>query len=206
MNKIHFKLKENQEVFFTSDQHLLHKNILQLGSRPFLDMKEMRDGLISNWNSVVKKDDIVFNCGDILWVGNNKYFREFYAELNGFIYTIPGNHDSESLLADMSRQGIINLCSDIVHLWIEYEEKPTIYEAAISHYPLLTWSGRNRGSVNIYGHIHSGPKSTASEGGLPFSSLQYDMGVDNNNYFPIGFREILKKINHPKFTNLITNA
>lgn len=51
-------------IFFTSDTHIGHVNIIKYCSRPFGNVEDMREGLIERWNSVVKKEDIVYHLGD----------------------------------------------------------------------------------------------------------------------------------------------
>ena len=40
-------------VFFTSDTHFNHTNIIRFCSRPFKDVEHMNETLIANWNRVV---------------------------------------------------------------------------------------------------------------------------------------------------------
>ena len=51
-------------------------------------------------------------------------------------------------------------------------------------------------SIQLFGHIHSGPLSTSED--TSRSSMlyptQYDVGVDNNDYKPISWREVESKI------------
>ena len=56
MDKVKIKLHENQKVFFTSDLHFQHKNVIRFCGRPFENTKDMELKLIENWNSVVSKD------------------------------------------------------------------------------------------------------------------------------------------------------
>lgn len=58
----------------------------------------------------------------------------------------------------------------------------------LSHFPYQYFTG-----YNLHGHIHSGPRSSASER-LPRRLRQYDVGVDNNNYFPINLEQIKLKL------------
>ena len=39
-------------VFFTSDTHFNHTNIIRFCSRPFKDVEHMNETLIANWNRV----------------------------------------------------------------------------------------------------------------------------------------------------------
>ena len=53
-------------IFFTSDTHFNHENIIKYCSRPYVDKNEMNEDLIKRWNSVVKENDIVFHLGDFM--------------------------------------------------------------------------------------------------------------------------------------------
>ena len=77
--------------FYISDLHLGHKNILAFDNRPFFSLEEMTETIISNWNSVVGKNDSVYVLGDMFW--NNAEIPIVLPRLNGFKYLIKGNHD-----------------------------------------------------------------------------------------------------------------
>ena len=51
-------------MFFTSDTHWGHANSIKYCNRPFIDVVEMDEQLIDNWNSVVKANDEVWQLGD----------------------------------------------------------------------------------------------------------------------------------------------
>jgi calcineurin-like phosphoesterase family protein len=44
---------EMSETFFTGCTHFGHANIIKLCNRPFHDVEEMNERLITNWNHVV---------------------------------------------------------------------------------------------------------------------------------------------------------
>ena len=67
MQKIHIELKPGQKLFFTSDLHIGHRNVLKFCHRPFENEKAMAEEFIKRWNSVVSEDDIVFDLGDMFW-------------------------------------------------------------------------------------------------------------------------------------------
>ena len=46
-------------VFFTSDLHLGHRNIIRLCNRPFSSIDEMDECLIEKWNKKVTNADTV---------------------------------------------------------------------------------------------------------------------------------------------------
>ena len=79
-------------IFFTSDTHWGHLNILKFCNRPWPTVEEMDEALINNWNSVVGEHDIVFHLGDFAFAPNSKW-KEILGRLNGIHYLILGNHE-----------------------------------------------------------------------------------------------------------------
>ena len=51
---------ETQNIFFASDYHLGHHNVIKYDNRPFKNVDEMHGVLLKNWNETVGQDDIVF--------------------------------------------------------------------------------------------------------------------------------------------------
>ena len=54
-------------VFFTSDTHFNHTNIIRFCSRPFKDVEHMNETLIANWNRVVGPDNIDKDTQKVEW-------------------------------------------------------------------------------------------------------------------------------------------
>jgi calcineurin-like phosphoesterase family protein len=158
-------------------------------------VEEMNEVLIENWNKVVSKDDTVFHLGDFAF-GGSSVWNSIIPRLNGHINLIIGNHDRKNL-----RQGYMLYFDMVVpQLQIEIEDN-SIY---LNHYPFLCYGGSYRGVWQLFGHVHSGPQA----GGLDISRLrvllptQYDVGVDNNNFIPISYREVKEKIESQKNESL----
>ena len=93
---------EGSKVFFTSDTHFYHGNIIRFCNRPFKDVGMMNETIISNWNNTVGLDDIVFHLGDFC-LGGSAEWTKILDRLNGKIYLILGNHDLKNL-----RQGYVD--------------------------------------------------------------------------------------------------
>lgn len=53
-------------VYFTSDLHLGHENVIKLCNRPFDSIEEMDEALIRNWNRKVTNGDTVYVLGDLI--------------------------------------------------------------------------------------------------------------------------------------------
>ena len=67
------------EIFFTSDTHFGHGNILELcpTTRPFASAEEMNDVIVERWNEKVGKKDTVYHLGDfagMVYVGEQNPF------------------------------------------------------------------------------------------------------------------------------------
>jgi calcineurin-like phosphoesterase family protein len=180
----------SEHLWFTSDLHIAHKNIIAFSKRPYKDIREMREALFANWNEVVGEDDDVFILGDFAWTGNIEKIAWFLSQLKGRKHLIYGNHDVQNRF---DREVVSNLFASAGHyleIEVEDEDMESPQMIVLSHYPFLTWNGKLRGSWQLFGHIHSGPLSIASERNLPLSNGQYDVGVDNNNYYPISYNDI----------------
>src|SRR3990167_7246288 len=84
-------------IYFTADLHFGHKNIITFCNRPFAGTQEMNRALIDNWNSRVQKSDEVYLLGDVSFAAA-EYTKHMLEQLNGKIYLIKGNHDSDKAL------------------------------------------------------------------------------------------------------------
>lgn len=168
-------------VFFTSDMHFFHNNIISHAGRPFSCLDEMHTALVERWNSRVGTGDIVWILGDVSFGGNHKT-EEMLNRLNGTKNLILGNHDYSKSTAYMN-MGCINQ--------IQIYEELSIGGKFIVlfHYPISDWNGRYRGNLHLHGHLHSKTPFEFS-GGLK----RLDVGVDAWNYYPVSLEEVLDKL------------
>ena len=185
------KIDNPSKVFFTSDSHFSHFNVAKLCNRPYSSRSEMNQGLINNWNNVVPEDGIVIHCGDFMLphkVGYKEYSK-YINKLNGTIYLTRGNHDKIDL-GNYDDKLIVNDC-----MYIQVE-KTLIYA---QHYPCLAFNG----DIQVFGHIHtlSDGKVHGLDSDVPdkLKFNQYDVGVDQNNYTPINYNELINIINERQF-------
>jgi len=77
-------------VWFTSDHHFGHGNIIGYCDRPFGDAHEMNVKMSNYWNEVIMPDDIVYHLGDFSF-HSDKYIDR----LNGRVVLVKGNHDNK---------------------------------------------------------------------------------------------------------------
>lgn len=182
-----FSLSEDK-LFFTSDPHYGHENILKYCHRPFSSIKEHDEELIRLWNETVPEDGIVFILGDIGFC-SEAYLKSILNRLNGKIYWIIGNHDWRRITP-----GIMNRFECITQQMVITVDNKIVY---LNHFPFLCYPDSDRHPVyQFFGHVHSGPLSSSSDISrlVHLNKRQYDVGVDNNEYKPISFQDIMKKI------------
>ncbi len=199
--KYDFVIEDASKIFFTSDLHANHFNIISSCNRPFKDEKEMNEALIEKWNSVVDDKSTVFCLGDFAWGGYHKW-KEFREKLNGKIVLIVGNHDLKNLTT-AAKNELFDYVTQ--QMYIRIEGRP-VY---LNHYPFLCYAGVYREPQDqvwaLHGHIHLGPNSLGGRD-IPrmkyLMPTQYDVGVDMNNYTPISWNEIKEKIEYQVKNNI----
>ena len=162
-------------IYYTSDLHLGHENIIKHCNRPFSSVVEMDRVLINNWNSVITNRDQVYIAGDIAFRGNKADIIAKIRRLNGKKFLVVGNHDGW-LLND----------EDFKNLFVTIDLRLTVSDngrkVVIHHYPMVEWDGFFRGSYHVYGHIHNGsPQAAAIMKTIPNA---FNAGVDLNDFMP----------------------
>lgn len=135
-------------IYYISDTHFYHSNIINLANRPFKDIDLMKQVLIDNWNTTVTNNDTVYFLGDFSFKCNQQTSIELLKQLNGKKYFIKGNHDKENWLNKIKEQGLIED-------WYSYKEiNDNNRMVILCHYPLHSWNGLYHGSYHLYGHVH----------------------------------------------------
>jgi len=153
--------------WFTGDEHYGHANIIEFCNRPFRDVHHMNKELILRHNEVVAHNDVVVHAGDFTLHGSARKAQEFIERLNGKHVFVRGSHDK----------------------WMDrsYHERweKTIenQKVVVDHYAGRVWPKSHFNSWQLYGHSH---------GGLPPEGKQWDVGVDNNNFYPVSFEQIVQ--------------
>jgi len=156
-------------MYFTSDHHFFHENIIKLTNRPFTSLDQMHETLIKNWNSMVTDEDIVIVVGDFIFrQGSFRQWKTVLDQLNrkSLIWLL-GNHDPKQYNYCIKLGA--NLACNELTLKIANEK------VAVSHYPYQpSWFKKqiirytnsryydslhkrpvNHGQFLIHGHTHS---------------------------------------------------
>lgn len=186
---------EAKNVFFTSDYHLNHDNIIRHCNRPFRDTEEMDSAIIDRCNELVGGNDILFNLGDFCF--HNRRDGITQTELAAryrnrlackTIFFVWGNHDKRLRSSDDFRR-LWRGTYDI--LMVEAGGKQIV----LSHYPYRSWERSCHGSWNLYGHDHG---EMPDDAGL----LSFDVGVDCWDFRPVVFEQALDVMSRKTPRNL----
>lgn len=161
------------KTYVYADPHFGHKGVTQFlrsdGSklRPWNDVKEMDDALISLYNSVVRPSDKVYFLGDIAFKPTT---LNILCHLNGDKVLIKGNHDTLKLsqyatyFRDVRAYGIYN-------------------KFLLSHIPVHPLQ-KSRWRGNIHGHMHSNKLDD------PWYTC---VSVEQTDFKPIDIEEVMAK-------------
>jgi len=173
--------------WYTADTHFNHANIISFCNRPFHTLDEMHEALISNWNSLVAKDDTVYFLGDFCFEPKKSLVLKWIAKLNGHIILIRGNHDHKYTRKAFS-----------LNWHDELEIQIGKYNCILTHRPLYPdgWEVPKRDITNhfarsaaykkydfiISGHIH---------GLRLWTGRSLNVGVDIHDFTPLSEANIL---------------
>lgn len=126
-------------IFVISDTHFGHANIIAHCARPFADVDEMDELMVSRWNDTVKPSDHVYHLGD---VAMKRALLPIVKRLNGHKRLVFGNHDIFDA-KDYLAAGFQKLCGMRV-----------LDGVILTHVPIHPNSmGRFVG--NVHGHVHN---------------------------------------------------
>lgn len=169
-------------VYFIADLHIGHYNVIRLNNRPFSDLEEMHNCIITNWNSRVKPNDEVYIIGDVAYRSQIDIVK-FLNNLNGIKYLIVGNHDRRNLKNPAFRACFKEICDMKT---VNVSGTPIV----LCHYPLGEWDGYYRGAYHIHGHIHNNTNIKVYKY-LKDESRALNAGVDIIHYTPATFEELI---------------
>lgn len=164
----------DNNVFVISDTHFFHYNILKYENRPFDNIVDMNETLISNWNNVVSETDIIYHLGDVA-LGNLEQVTGVLNRLNGIKILILGNHDKSRGKSKWKQLGFREV----------YDTFSINNFIFLMHQPKFDNKMRE-GSIIIHGHTHS--KKVQHEDYTLINAC-----VELTNYSPIRLNNLISE-------------
>ncbi len=168
-------------VYFTSDLHLGHANMLSFRSEIhehlFPTVEYMNQYIVDMWNSAVKnKRDVVWVLGDVAM--QDMSALSYLHKCKGIKRLIMGNHDT----ADYKTYAKY---FDSIHGCVRK------YGWTLTHVPIHpNEMVYRRWDINIHGHIHHKDKLL----GHPY----YNVNMDTNGMSPISLQELRERVKKGK--------
>lgn len=178
------------QVWFSSDFHLGHKNVIRFDNRPFTTIEEMDDAIINNINALVKEDDHFFYLGDFTFYNDPKKINSLLDRIVcKNIYYIKGNHDKALYKYDITKR--FKWTRELTEIYVE-ESDGKRQGIVLCHYAMRVWDKSHHGTWHLYGHSH---------GSLPDdpNSLSFDIGCNCWSYEPINYATIKKRMGTKTF-------
>ena len=173
-------------IWFTSDHHFNHENIIRHDNRPFSSLQEMTIALVDYWNELVQPNDVVWHLGDFALSWGKKHatmIDALLASLHGEKHLIVGNHDRKEVTKNTRWASVSPY----------HEIKASAFHPKIvlCHYAIRSWNGAHHGSWMLHGHSH---------GNLPdMGGKSLDVGVMCHHYRPISLEQVAAFMEHRDF-------
>lgn len=182
-------------LYFTSDAHFGHKNVISHANRPFRDLKEHDESLVENWNRVVPKDGIVVFQGDFSLGLKSTKLKWILETLNyDKLYLVQGNHEKDIMKKFWARE-YFEMIAQRIEFEVEddngkFKDKTgrKFNVIVADHYPMLSWNKSYHGSYHTYGHSHNSNPYTHP------SKRAYEVGCDANEYTPISYTKLMENL------------
>lgn len=175
------------EIFLTSDTHFMHDVDFLYEPRGFTNIEDMNEAIVERWNKIVKSGDIVYHLGDTM-LKDTARGCELMKRLNGQIFLIWGNHDS-----DARKNAIFENCPNVIGGWYAYVIKHNKMNIYLSHYPTITANYDEKHFsqhvLNLHGHTHQQKNFM-----YPNNPFCYHVGMDSHNCTPVHIDEVMADV------------
>jgi calcineurin-like phosphoesterase family protein len=180
-----------QQLVFSADHHLYHKNVIRYSNRPFANVMEMNETIRDLHNHLCDKDTNALFLGDFLMGSRNWKATDlavalaFCKTFKGHIFYAEGNHETNTRSLDLPWVRVPQLLEFTV------SDKTDETQVVALHYGMRTWPKAHYGAFHLYGHSHGGLKNDLGE--LLQQTPQgrcMDVGVDSNGFAPVTWAQV----------------
>jgi len=176
-------------IYFTSDTHFGHANIIKWHRKKFKTIQGMEDALVNRWNIKVKPDDTVIVVGDFAFLNSTERARVL-SRLNGFKVLVQGNHDSGQKCPKGFDLMVQEMTMNIAGQYVSIKHYPLRWSGWKKLWATITFAHKprflnrmpiNKGQWHIHGHTHSSVK---------FDDKQIHVGCEAWNCTPVSIKQI----------------
>ena len=146
------------KIFFTSDVHFGHTNILKKfcpETRQGIDANDMNERIIGNWQNQVRPEDHVWLLGDIFFIRDVVDCDNILKRLPGIKHLVYGNHDQIIRNNPCLQSYFIDTLEWADFVLPKPYDRNSFQKVILHHYPTYEWKDMHKGAFHLYGHIHS---------------------------------------------------
>lgn len=142
------------KIYFMSDIHYNHENVINFGNRPFSSVSEMNKYILDTIHNTIKPEDVLFTLGDDFWrMKQDDVSRIVDSIPTKNIYKIMGNHDKYGYYMCGGEVGKkYKIIADILDIVVRKNEID--YPIVLCHYPIYDFNKMYHGGIHLFGHVH----------------------------------------------------
>jgi calcineurin-like phosphoesterase family protein len=177
-------------LFFTSDEHYRHRNIISYSSRSFDDVMHMEREFIARHNAVIQPNDTVIHLGDFSL--SERCIAEILAQLNGKHILSSGNHDKVHPRFGKARSEAATK-RYLDYGFAEVHHEMRVDPFLVSHMPYFDKNAKDqrypqyrpvdKGEWLLHGHIHQIYRTRGR---------MINVGVDVWDYAPVRLERLIE--------------
>ena len=195
------EITSSSPFYMTSDAHFFHKRICDFTERKkYTTIENHSNWLIQQCNNVVPVNttdennivskSTVLHLGDFMFSCTNEEAVNILSQLNGDWWFVLGNHDNVGKLETVINT--VNQMKGTNHRVLGWYYRLNVVEKSdvkdkkdfkklviLCHFPIESWDSMGRGSLLLYGHMHSMTVDHHSGQQMRTIPNRLDCGIDN---------------------------
>ena len=128
------------KIYATGNQQFGRIGAIRKYNRPFKNVEEMNDSMVSTWNKIVNQSDSVYVLGNLFW--DPLTADDILRKLNGTIYLMKGDYDRATQDVENLHENKLNIITSEIHV-------DDVNKICFSHWPLEEWKNKSKGYHSI---------------------------------------------------------
>jgi len=177
-------------IFFSSDWHLDHANIIKYDKRPFKNTDEMNHTILGNVCRVLHPGDTLYYLGDFALTRSQNAMEGHMKALaltGANLFFLKGNHDKSDTIKLYNKYGTYLGEQKKIRIPTLETYGPSEQEIVLNHYAMRVWDKSHRGCWHLYGHSHHTLPDLSD-------SLSFDVGINGWDYQLVSYDDVARKM------------
>lgn len=192
-------------LYFAGNVQFGSKKALERFRTQFDDLEEMDRAIMAAWSAVVRPQDSVILVGDFSCYSAFKTMS-LLKQLPGKKHLVLGNNDAYIKDELIAKSKLFATVGDVLN----YKDPITEKWFFVSHYPMLSWKGIDKGAIHVHSHLRSAEIAAPVSGdplekldeGIIYLKNAYDAGIDSHGLAPVSVLKVCEDVKQGKCTVL----